>query len=748
MNFLELVFKADSSELKEAKKALAELGKEANSTAVNINDLSSSFGKLLGPIGLAVTAITAATGALTAMALKTIDAADHLDELSQATGIASENLQAYEQIAKKNGGTLEGLVGTFNKVAMGMSKTNDENSKFSKALEYMGVSATDSNGKLKDSAQLTQELADYWMKSTKNASDQAAMMVTLGKGYKDNVVAAEALKTTQEELNRAKEIGADIDGNLKKASSDYNDELIDTKLIFEALGNQVARELLPMFSYLTQAFMDSYKNGGLVRDAFDLVVGAAARLGEMIKFVSIIFIGLDAVVQGVGKTIGALAAAFIMLQNGDWSGVSNVWKMWKSDLDDIAAKADAAIKKVAALKALDKGTEAPAPGAANPRTLRLGKEGNNGSDIYKAELDNLNKEIAKLQGVGELEAYIAKLDETKYNKLLPWQKQDLINHEAKIIKLQQEKIARELMLKSDTEMMLAQQKQIDVVNDYSQSLRESVKQRQFELGLIGKTPEEINKITVAHQMDLDLQKQIAKIEADAGDQDSADTVRRIDNMRKENEEAKKKIGIIQDQADQAKKIWDEVNSLTTKFIDGFSQAFVDMVTTGKNSFKDLIATLLKELAKFILSSMFQTFLKAAGGTTGIWTSILGMFASNGAGFNAGGTRAFASGGVVGSPTGFAYGGGLGVMGESGPEAILPLARGSRGQLGVQVTNGGMGGGVVQNNSISITVQGGKTNDETGSVVSKAVLQTMRQIAKDEINTSRRPGGMLNPMAVA
>jgi len=45
---------------------------------------------------------------------------------------------------------------------------------------------------------------------------------------------------------------------------------------------------------------------------------------------------------------------------------------------------------------------------------------------------------------------------------------------------------------------------------------------------------------------------------------------------------------------------------------------------------------------------------------------------------------FADGGVVSRPTGFAMrGAGLGVMGEAGPEAILPLARGADGRLGVR-----------------------------------------------------------------
>lgn len=58
------------------------------------------------------------------------------------------------------------------------------------------------------------------------------------------------------------------------------------------------------------------------------------------------------------------------------------------------------------------------------------------------------------------------------------------------------------------------------------------------------------------------------------------------------------------------------------------------------------------------------------------------------GLLSGRVSAFAQGGVVAGATAFATRGGVGVMGEAGPEAILPLARGADGRLGVEA--GGRG----------------------------------------------------------
>ena len=59
---------------------------------------------------------------------------------------------------------------------------------------------------------------------------------------------------------------------------------------------------------------------------------------------------------------------------------------------------------------------------------------------------------------------------------------------------------------------------------------------------------------------------------------------------------------------------------------------------------------------------------------------------------------FAAGGVVASPTYFPTATGLGLMGEAGPEAVMPLARGADGRLGVR------GGAAAPGTTINVTVQ--------------------------------------------
>lgn len=70
--------------------------------------------------------------------------------------------------------------------------------------------------------------------------------------------------------------------------------------------------------------------------------------------------------------------------------------------------------------------------------------------------------------------------------------------------------------------------------------------------------------------------------------------------------------------------------------------------------------------------------------------------ANGGSFSQGRVMPFANGGVVSGPVSFPMRGGMGLMGEAGPEAIMPLARGADGKLGVRDSGGGRSVNVVMN----------------------------------------------------
>lgn len=128
----------------------------------------------------------------------------------------------------------------------------------------------------------------------------------------------------------------------------------------------------------------------------------------------------------------------------------------------------------------------------------------------------------------------------------------------------------------------------------------------------------------------------------------------------------------------------EVNALAGGISSGLRRAFDGVVFDGMK-----LQDALRGVGQSIASTAYNVALKpvqnAVGGAIakGISGLLGGLmpFAAGGA-FSGGRVMPFAKGGVVSSATQFPMRGGMGLMGEAGPEAIMPLARGPDGRLGV------------------------------------------------------------------
>lgn len=136
----------------------------------------------------------------------------------------------------------------------------------------------------------------------------------------------------------------------------------------------------------------------------------------------------------------------------------------------------------------------------------------------------------------------------------------------------------------------------------------------------------------------------------------------------------------------------KLTSSANGFASAMTRAFTQATVGGKQ-----LDTVLQQLA-LRMSSMVvaQAFRPIASGisnslTGGLTKLFGGLFGGGGAagdpsGFRLGAIKPFATGGVIGAPTYFPMAsGGLGLAGEAGPEAIVPLSRGADGRLGVAMS---------------------------------------------------------------
>lgn len=132
----------------------------------------------------------------------------------------------------------------------------------------------------------------------------------------------------------------------------------------------------------------------------------------------------------------------------------------------------------------------------------------------------------------------------------------------------------------------------------------------------------------------------------------------------------------------------------------------DRAVFGGGKFSDVMRGLVRDVALRSFDAALRPVQGAIGSglAGGLAGSLAGAFGfANGGAFSGGRVRAFARGGVVDGPTMFPMRGGAGLMGEAGPEAVMPLTRGPDGRLGVAARGGG--GPVVTVNITTPDIEG-------------------------------------------
>ncbi|ENF3090160.1 phage tail tape measure protein [Escherichia coli] len=163
-------------------------------------------------------------------------------------------------------------------------------------------------------------------------------------------------------------------------------------------------------------------------------------------------------------------------------------------------------------------------------------------------------------------------------------------------------------------------------------------------------------------------------------------------------------------------------------------------TTGKLNFKSFTSSVLSDMAKILAQATMMKAVKGIGSVMGFDFGDVKTNAEGGV-YQSADLRRY-SGTVVNRPTFFAFAKGAGVMGEAGPEAILPLRRGADGKLGVVAATCGSGM-VMFAPQYNININNNGQNGQIGPEVMQAVYNLGKRAAEDFMQQQSRDGGQLS-----
>ena len=700
-----------------------------------------------------------AVGGFTAAIKGAIDLADDMRDLSQRTGVGIETLGQFKVAAELSGTSIEGVAKGLTLLNKNLVAAAAGGEGAAAAFKTIGVATTEADGTLRKADKVFLDVADRFAALRDGPEKAALAMKIFGKSGAELIP---ILNLGSKEIQR---FGLGIGPDFANKADAFNDSLGIMKAQVTVLTVQIGSALLPVLSGLVTVVAQSITFIGNLAGEFYKAIGGAAGLQQVAA-------GLikTMVVLG-GVTAGVFLATNITTFATALRGVVGVMRTMLT-LERAMLAIETARVAVVGLIAGVKSGKTPATAviggaiggtlAAGALTVGIGKLVDNitkqiGDGMGKAlQLPNIptppgvTPDISGLRtGAGAKPKKTAEMSERMFQLQLKLNSAEqegntiaaaYLKYQIAQVKFEETKVrtrddALELV-KAETALTkelgeaaadVGKQVAADFLKrqELQKSYNQTVQDLQIKAGLI--TGDKLKQVEIDRELAQILERlpgltdaQIAKLK---------DLVTATKDVK---DSFDKTFGEgLQQYYKSLADFGGQVAGSVKGAFQGLEDQLTTFVTTGKANFTDLANSIIADIARIaIRQAIIRPLVGGVLDIFGIPKSAMGnVFAQNG-------IQKFARGGIVDRPTLFPFAKGTGLMGEAGPEAIMPLRRGRDGRLGVEAANGGGGVSVVVNvDAQGTSVQGDSAKGkEFGRVISEAV--------KNEIVIQKRPGGLL------
>jgi hypothetical protein len=682
-------------------------------------------------------------GGLGAMIKKSVDLGDALGKLSTRTGVAQDALIGMRNAAALSDVSNESLAKSLAKLNVNLVEAVEGNATLQSAFKRLGVDIKGADGQVISTEQAMKRLADRFADMPDGVQKTAAAVAVFGRSGADLIPLLNGGAEAMDKFTYK------VSNDFSARSELFNDTITILGFKTQGFGLELTDALLPALQSILEVFGDLFSTDQDWTALFEVIKfglrSVATVIYAMIKLVDQLIKAVVYSFDAIGKALqGDFEGAGRALSQGFGAGLEQAKRDFQqigklftdaapgtgsgrrtgrglgfdtSVLDRAAttaskaAASDAKRRQTLTQKAIDLQKQllrsvedtrdafdvlgaSPTQQLALARDTALLESKRNLDDLTKSVVD-LSNEVTQAGGKFDFKPFV-----------------DLLNQ----------------LGRADAELAKGAFQQglkdlLPSLEEYDAKIAE-VTRGKTELTEVEKLNAQVNLL----QLDIldehvDLLRQRAKA---------------LDNANKKQKEQEESFESTFGDAFQAgiKSMGDLGANLGSSFasaFQGMADQLTDFVTTGKASFGDFARSVLKDLSNiFIKFALFQT-LKAIVPGDSAFGKFLGF--ADGAAFAQNGIQPFARGGIVDRPTLFPFAKGTGLMGEAGPEAIIPLKRGRDGKLGVAGGGGGTTNVVVNVDASGSKVEGDQSQAKAlGNVISAAV--------QSELVRQKRPGGLL------
>lgn len=268
-------------ELAEQKKKTAEARKELGEYAEKGAKAAEKAAAAMGA------AVAGAAAAVSKLVIEEAKNADELSDMSKKTGLSVEKLQEYRYVAEKAGTSLETMTGAQTKLVNTMNSARKGTGEQAEAFKKLGVSVTDSSGKLRKADDVFLEAIDRLGKMEDGTERDSIAMKIFGKSAQElNPLIAAGSKGIEEYTRRAHELGIVVSDEAVGSLSDVADGVKDVTFQFTALKSDIAADFAPVAKDVLDALSEIIKNTkeDLKDPAVKKALSEAGKsLGDLIK---------------------------------------------------------------------------------------------------------------------------------------------------------------------------------------------------------------------------------------------------------------------------------------------------------------------------------------------------------------------------------------------------------------------------------------------------------------------------------
>ena len=613
-----------------------------------------------------------AVGAFVRYTQNALELADAVGKLSTRTGIAANKLFAFQNAAELADVTNEQLTTGLLQLSKNMLEASRGTETYAAAFRGLGIQIRNTDGQLRGADDVFADIADRFEDLPDGATKAAVAMRLFGRSGAQLIPLLNGGSESLGQFTFA------LSDQFTEKAQLFNDTMAGIGRRFREIQLQILDYFLPTFQMIGDAFADLF----------------ASSSGDWTAFGKLV----EGVLRGVGAAVYATIAGIRFLSRVIGDLVRMTQAVMQGDFGKAGQIAAKGIEDTRKQAIIDRNnlSQMLGGGYSNERPDRTGYSRRKTGGLF---------DIDSLLGGGAAGADKAAADKKAADEAAKLAEAQRKGYMASMLQLQASQSALAIAKESNPlkliELEFEERKRV-LMAEFAESAQASLTIAQ--------------DMNIERQLSIDLDT-LAIEKQKALDEATKETSKTFSESFGEKMEDYRKS--LEDFGGQAA-------GVVINAFQGMEDALVNFVMTGKANFRDFANAIIADIARIAVRQAIIAPL------TGGFSSLFGF--KNGGVFAQNGIVPFAKGGVVNRPTLFPMANGAGLMGEAGPEAVMPLRRGPGGRLGVEA-NGGVGNVVVNVDAKGTNVEGdGAQANQLGKAIGIAVRQ--------ELVKQKRPGGLL------